>query len=97
LELPVGVDTTRSAAVGEWPLFARSGHSRPPQLIQFDTHAPCEGLENVIDRRGFVALKSLQKNIVDRYRSPLSPLHDAILPSMLAIDFGLNTLPRSLT
>jgi hypothetical protein len=37
------------------------------QLIQSDTHAPFEMLENVIDRCRFAALKSFQKNVVNRH------------------------------
>src|SRR5580700_1836332 len=37
------------------------------QLIQSDTHAPFEMLENVIDRCRFATLKSFQKNVVNRH------------------------------
>ena len=41
------------------------------QLLQPDTHAPIELLENVIDRRGSAVLKGFQKYVVKCHIDPM--------------------------
>ena len=79
---------------------AASSHAR---FLVSRTCAHLASTAAVVQRLGTCRASSLSgrgkkwEKMRQRRRSTRSKLHDAIRPSMLAIDFGLKGLPRSLT